>query len=118
MTDEEIQAHIRALDDDADELHSDMTPAVSALAEIGEPALPTLLGPLAASNDLTRLRAQRALEGIVYQRHGFRGGQGFPGRDAEDAARADLVAIGYAYDADQASRDAAIARLREQIETP
>lgn len=115
MTDDEIDAHIRALDEDADELHSDMTPAVSALAAIGEPALPALLEPLAAPEELTRLHAQRALEGVIYQRHGFRAGQGFPG-GGEDAARADLLAIGYAHDANEASRDAAIARLRDQLE--
>lgn len=114
MSDAEIEAHIRALDEDADELHSDMTPAVSALAAIGEPALPALLEPLAAPGELTRLHAQRALEGVIYQRHGFRPGQGFPA-GAEDAARADLLVIGYQYDADEASREAAIARLRDEL---
>lgn len=114
MTGAEIDAHIRALDDDADALHSDITPAVNALAAIGEPALPALLEPLAAPAELTRLHAQRALEGVIYQRHGFRAGQGFPA-GGEDAARDDLRAIGYAYDADDESRDAAIARLREQL---
>ena len=115
MTDDEIAAHIRALDEDADLLHADMTPAVSALAAIGEPALPALLEPLAASDELTRLHAQRALEGVIYQRHGFQGGQGFPA-GGEEAARADLRAIGYEHDADTASREAAIARLRDQLE--
>ena len=114
MSDDEIDAHIRALDDDPDELHSDMTPAVSALAGIGEPALPALLEPLAAPDALTRLHAQRALEGVIYQRHGFRAGQGFPPGE-EDAARDDLRAIGYEHDADEPARDAAIARLRVQL---
>lgn len=115
MTQEEIEAQIRALDEDADELHSDMTPAVSALAAIGEPALPALLEPLGAQSELTRLHAQRALEGVIYQRHGFRAGQGFPA-GGEDAARTDLRAIGYRHDDDEAARDAAIARLRGQLE--
>jgi hypothetical protein len=115
MTDDEIAAHIRALDDDADELHADMTPAASALAEIGEPALPALLEPLAAAAELTRLHAQRALEGAIYRRHGFRPGRGFAEPAGEDAARRDLRAIGYEYDAGEEDRSAALGRLRAQL---
>jgi hypothetical protein len=115
MTDDEIAAHIRALDDDPDELHADMTPAVSALAEIGEPALPALLEPLAAPAELTRLHAQRALEGAIYRRHGFRPGRGFPEPDGEDAARRDLLEIGYEYGAGEEERRAALQRLRAQL---
>lgn len=115
MTDDEIAAHIRALDNDADELHADMTPAAGALAEIGEPALPALLEPLAAPAELTRLHAQRALEGVIYRRHGFRSGGGFADPGGEDAARRDLQGIGYEYDAGEEERRAALERLRAQL---
>ena len=106
-----IEALIITLDDGAGPNHADITPAVTRLAASGERALPALVAPLRSDNELTRLHAQRALEGVIHRRHGFRAGQGFPDDRAEEATRADLQAIGYAYDAEPGMREAAVARL-------
>jgi hypothetical protein len=105
----------RAIDDDPDPLHGDVTPAGQALGAMGRDAVPALLGVLASEREVTRLRGQRAFEAVVCREHGFVPGQGFPGAEAEEAARADLVAIGYAHDADPGAREAALDRLREWL---
>jgi hypothetical protein len=110
-----LEACLRTLDDGADPAHLDITPAVRALGRIGERALPALLEPLGADASMTRLHAQRAFESVVYARHGFQPGQGFPSAADEAAARDDLIAVGYAYDAPAEERAAAVARLRERL---
>jgi HEAT repeat protein len=108
-----LRACLRTLDDAPDELHGDMTPAVNALARFGMRAVPPLLDLLLDTRPMTRLHAQRALEGIVDRRHGFVPGQGFPSHAAEDAARDEWRANGnYGYDADEASRRASVAAWR------
>jgi hypothetical protein len=107
-----IDEYVRAIDDDPDLLHLDVTPASQALAEIGLPAVPALLDLLDADSEETRLHAQRALEMVVYRRHGFVSGRGFPSPEAEQAARDDLIDAGYEHDDPPDRREAAIARLR------
>jgi hypothetical protein len=53
---------------------------------MGLRAVEPLTGPLDSDSELTRLHAQRAWEGVVYGRHGFKGGQGFPSAEHEAAA--------------------------------
>lgn len=106
-----LEALVLTLDDGGGPNHVDITPAVGRLAEIGERALPALVAPLRSQDELTRLHAQRAIEGVIHRRHGFRPGQGFPGADEEEATRADLQAIGYSYDAEPDAREAAVERL-------
>lgn len=96
-----LEALIRTLDDGAGPNHVDMTPAVSALGAMGDRALPALIPPLSAEDELTRLHAQRALEGVLEQRAD---------------PRAEMAAIGYRYDAVPDARAAAVARLRQAIE--
>ena len=103
------------MDSDADPAHMDITPAVRALSAMGEQALPALLAPLDSEDTMTRLHAQRAVEGVYYARHGFRAGQGFPSPADESRVRDELMAIGYAYDAAPEQRRAAIARLRDRL---
>ena len=107
-----IDEYVRAIDDDPDLLHLDVTPASQALADIGLPAVPALLDLLGADSEETRLHAQRALEMVVYGRHGFVSGRGFPSAEAEQAARDDLIGAGYEHDDPPERREAAIARLR------
>lgn len=94
-----LEALIRTLDDGAGPNHVDITPAVSALGAMGERALPALIEPLGAEDELTRLHAQRALEGVIH--HG---------------SRAQLRTVDYAYDAEPEVRRAAVARLRRALE--
>jgi hypothetical protein len=111
--DDDVQRAIAALDESADPMHLDLTPAVQALAGMGLRAVQPLTGPLLSEQQETRLHAQRAWEGIVYARHGFAGGQGFPDSDAEAAAVADLRAVGYSFVDAPPAREPAVGRLRE-----
>jgi hypothetical protein len=110
--DDDVARAIAALDEDADPMHGDHTPAVAELAGMGLRAVEPLTGPLDSGSQRTRLHAQRAWEGVVYGRHGFKGGQGFPSAEHEAAAVADLREVGYSYEAGPEERAAALARLR------
>ena len=113
-----LTAIIRTLNDAPDQLHLDVTPAVGVLSELGLAAVSPLLDALLSEDQLTRLRAQRALEGITNRRHGFATGQGFPTPEAEAAARAEWRANGpYDHAADAATRAAAVARWRRWLAT-
>jgi HEAT repeat protein len=96
-----LDALIRTLDDGAGPNHVDITPSVSALGAMGDRALPALLEPLSADDELTRLHAQRALEAVEH--HG---------------SRLELGEVGYAYDAAPGEREAAVDRLRTVLEEP
>jgi hypothetical protein len=111
--DDDIRRAIAALDEDPDPMHIDRTPAVRELSAMGLRAVEPLTGPLLSGDQDTRLRAQRAWEGIVYARHGFVGGQGFPDDAAEQAAVADLREVGYSFEDGPQDREAAVGRLRE-----
>jgi hypothetical protein len=112
---DEIEALIDNIDEDADKAHADITPSVTALGEIGLPAAPRVIDLLDAPDEMTRLHAQRALEAIINRGAGFRYGQGFPA-GAEERVRELWRANGdYAYDAPPPRRAAAIAMWREWV---
>jgi hypothetical protein len=111
MTDD-VQRAIAALDEDADEGHLDQTPAVRELAGMGLRAVEPLTEPLLGDSRDRRLHAQRAWEAIVYSRHGWVAGQGFPDDESEAAATADLREVGYGFDDEPDERAAAVERLR------
>jgi len=113
--DEDVERAIAALDEDADPMHLDHTPAVAQLARMGLRAVEPLTTPLCSDRQETRMHAQRAWEGVVYARHGWVGGQGFPDDRAEEAAAADLRDVGYAFDGTADEREAAVQRLREWL---
>jgi HEAT repeat protein len=108
-----LDACMKTLDDAADPLHNDRTPAVQCLVEIGPRALPSLFAPLAAADSMTRLHAQRAVEGITRRM------QGFDGREWKTGTADDWIAwwekIDYAYDAPADARAAAIERLHAWV---
>jgi hypothetical protein len=107
-----LEACVRTIDDGADELHMDRTPAVRCLVEIGEPALAPLFDLLLAPRELTRLRALRAIEGITVALPEFQA----PDQQAREASwRAWWQTIGYAYNAEPAPRQDAVARLRAWV---
>lgn len=106
----DIAALLARIDENPDELHLDSTPAVTALAAAGRPALPGLLDLMAAPQPHTRLRAQRAFEGVLMRELGFVPGQGFATPDGEQRLRALWAAQGgYAWDAPEPARAGAIA---------
>lgn len=111
-----LQAGLDTLDDAADPLHADRTPSVDTLAQMGLRAAPSLLDRLVSENEMTRLRAQRALEEIVNRMHGFQPGHGFPTPQAEAQARIDWLQHGnYDYTKDAAGRAQAAAELRRWL---
>lgn len=62
----EIERLVAAINEHPDHLHGDRTPAVDALVAHGLPALPHILPLLESEDQLTRLRAQRVLEGVTH----------------------------------------------------
>ena len=113
-----VDACVRALDDDPDPLHLDLTPAVQALGALGLAAVPALLDRMGASDRMTRLRAQRALELVLARRHGFRPGQGFADPRAEAAMRAEWTVLGnYAHDAPAKRRAQSIQQWRQWLQS-
>jgi hypothetical protein len=110
--DEDVQRAIAALDEDPDEGHLDQTPAVRELAGMGLRAVGPLTEPLLGDARDRRLHAQRAWEAVVYDRHGWVAGRGFPDDESEAAAIADLREVGYGFDDEPDERAAAVRRLR------
>lgn len=78
---------MQRIDVDPDKLHKDYTPAVHRLIEIGEPALNAVLELMAAEDELTRLRAQRVIEGVTMRMNGFDSAQGWSSRQQSDEWR-------------------------------
>ena len=68
-----LEACLRTLNDAPDALHADRTPSVACLIEIGELALGPLLDRLASEDRVTRMHAERAVQGITRRRFGFDG---------------------------------------------
>lgn len=109
---------VRDIDKHPDPLHVDVTPAVVQLIAIGLPAVAAVLELLDAPDVLTRRRAQRVVEGVVMQRHGWRPGRGYADPQAGQLkVRAVLETNGsYRADAPPENRRLAIARWRKWIE--
>lgn len=100
-----IEKLIRTLDEDPDPLHSDITPSVLRLNEIGIPAAKAVLDLLDASEFLTRKRAQRVLEGVVMRIHGWVPGQGYPDAQSGQKKTQDLLKANGNYDPNSSSSD-------------
>jgi hypothetical protein len=110
-----LDACIATLDDAPSPAHADLTPAVFGLIEIGRPALPRLAAKLRDESAMTRLHAQRAVEGITRRRFGFDGLEWPAGAYARWAEW--WTGIGYEHDAPAAERERAAARLSADIES-
>src|SRR5581483_12016253 len=85
------------LDRDADPLHADITPAVTALGKLGPQIIPALRQPLLSKDEMTRLHAQRALEGALNTHFGFVAGRGWTQPGGEQRWR-ELWATNGGYD--------------------
>jgi hypothetical protein len=64
VSDPGIERLVQAIDEHPDPLHGDRTPAVDALVARGVAALPYIFPLLEDAGELTRLHAQRVLEGV------------------------------------------------------
>ncbi len=60
-----LEACIKTIDDNPDLLHLDYTPSVHCLIQIGKEALYPLTELMLSKNEMTRLRALRAIEQIT-----------------------------------------------------
>lgn len=108
-----LEACLHTLNDGEDELHLDYTPAVFCLTEIGKPALAPLLDRLLDNDEITRLRAERAVEGITIRLLA----NGKDRMETEAQWREWWKEIGYSYNADPETRRVNVARLRAWIES-
>lgn len=112
----DIAALVARIDADPDPLHWDRTPAVEALIRVGWPAAPLLLDRMLDASEDTRLRAQRALEGILLRELGFVAGRGFTREGGEARFRALWDKLGgYAFDADPEDRQRAVCAWKEWL---
>ena len=68
---EQIRALVLAIDERPNPLHSDITPAVLRLIELGLPAAAQVVDLLDAPNPKTRQHAQRVIEGVVMRQSGW-----------------------------------------------
>ena len=107
---------VHTLDDHPNPLHSDITPSVEQLIEVGLPGGAAVVDLLDSPNGRTRLHAQRVVEGVVMRRNGWVPGHGFPDRSDEEKTRQLLKANGdYRWDAPAEQRAAATAKWREWL---
>ncbi len=95
------------INDDPDKAHGNWTPAVYDLIKIGKPAIPTLLDLMVSGDEMTRRRADFALQGITLQMYGFEFGQGWRS-NREDEWRAFWASLGSLdwHDSEQKRKDA------------
>ena len=108
---------LERLSQDADPLHSDITPSVLSLAELDFLGACAVLPGLRSTNEQTRLHAQRTLEIILTSRCGFENGVGFPDQHAEEAASNLLGEIAYEYNDNENSRNLAAMRWNNWVES-
>jgi len=106
-----VEACLRTLKDRAEPANVYSTPSVWALVQIGVPALRPLLARLMDEDATTRLCAMHAVEQITKRQFGFDGLQ-WPAHAYDRWARW-WQHIGYAHDADSATRASAVQRLHE-----
>ena len=72
---EQIDELVRTIDDGQDPCHSDHTPSVDKLIEIGDPAIRRMLDLMlldSESDYFTRLHAKTVLYGIILNKYGYR----------------------------------------------
>lgn len=82
-TPEPIKSLIAHINDDPDLLHSDYTPAVFELIEVGEPALRPVLRLMLSQHRKTRQHAERVIAGVTEAQYGFVRGRGWKNREQE-----------------------------------
>ena len=78
---------VKTINDSPSTAHSDSTPSVTKLIELGDDAIMPTLPLLLSSDQFTRMRAQRVLEGVTIKRYGFRFGLGWSNTQGEEKWR-------------------------------
>lgn len=112
----DIARIIREIDQHPDKLHSDYTPSVHRLIEIGETALDPVLELMLLDRRETRLRAQRVIEGITMKLFGFEVGHGW--KSEQDSLDWQIMwhALGNLdYDDSQEKREASVDLWKQWI---
>jgi hypothetical protein len=112
----QIEKLVADLDVAPDPAHTDFTPSVHALIDLGHAGACGVIAQLEADDPDTRLHAQRVVEGVVDAEHGFKPGRGYPHQYAEERVTETIAAIGYDANAAAPERRAAAARWRAWIE--
>jgi hypothetical protein len=113
---DEVPDLIKTIGNNPDPLHSDFTPSMLRLIELGLPAALRVVDLLDAPELVTRERAQRVLEGIVMRYHGWRPGQGYPDAKGHLKTEAVLAENDYQAAAPAKSRKAGIKKWRSWIQ--
>jgi hypothetical protein len=103
----DIAALLRSFDENYDPLHVDVTPSVLKLIDLGLDGALAVLDLLNSSQPLTRKRARRVLEGVVFRHFGAGG---------EKKAREVIAENGYDPEAPEPQRREAIERWRRWLE--
>lgn len=96
--DAELARLVATLDDDAEPLHNDFTPAVHALIARDVEGALAVVDLLDAPNELTRLHAQRVVEGVAMRHCGWQAGHGFADGAIGEARMRTLLQRNGAYD--------------------
>jgi len=111
--DQRVKELCGRINDNPDMLRFDYTPAVHGLIEIGAPAISPALDLMLSDDQDTRLRAERVLEGVTLQDHGFVFGQGWKKPEGEEEWRQFWKHLGSMhYKASRQDRIASIALWR------
>lgn len=111
-----IDSLVGTIDSNYDILHSDYTPSILRLSELGIPAIEAIIPLLNNDNENTRLHAQRVFEGVINQMHGFIPGQGYSIKGGEEKVRNILKSIGYEWnDTSLDNRQKAIEKLKNWV---
>jgi len=121
LTDAELAEIAAHLDDDADILHADYTPAVFRLCEAGPRGALAVVDRLDAPGEMTRMHAERVVECVGMRWVGWTSGRGYAdGAAGEQRTRALLHANGdYAPTLPSARRTSrAIGRFRSGSAMP
>lgn len=116
---EQIEELVSTIDCNADMLHSDHTPSVHKLIDIGEPVIPRMLDLMLLDGQgdrWTRQHAQTVLSYIISKKHGFESGRGWSGPEGADHARALWKSLGdLDYKAPLEERQRAVKLWREWL---
>ena len=81
--DKSVERLIKKMSCESNPNHIDFTDSVYDLIDVGLPAMPKLLQVMIDGNDVTRMAAQHALEGILPAEFGFQDGIGWATEDGQ-----------------------------------
>lgn len=111
-----IDSLVATIDDNYDPLHTDYTPSVHRLSEMGIPAIEAVLPLLDNTDEFIRMHAQRVVEGVINRMNGFVPGQGYTTKEGEEKVSFILNSIKYNYaDTVLENRHRSIERLRNWL---